>query len=132
MTTLEDGLLRVTILLTALMCLCLATWSEAGDVGGCCLCDGSCIVVTEEECDAEPDGGNFNGLGTVCDPNPCAQPLPSACCLPDGSCLDLGACQVRCEELGGVFFYQQDCREVDCTPTPIEEKTWGLIKAVYR
>ncbi|RMF76642.1 MAG: hypothetical protein D6744_12125, partial [Planctomycetota bacterium] len=47
--------------------------------GACCFSDGSCLVLTPADCDAQ--GGSFLGLGTSCDPNnPCPQPLPNDTC----------------------------------------------------
>jgi hypothetical protein len=37
--------------------------------GACCHPDGSCVVLSPDNCDAI--GGDFKGLGTICDPNPC-------------------------------------------------------------
>ncbi len=39
------------------------------ELGACCADDGTCTETTEADCD-----GTWLGLGTDCDPNPCAQP----------------------------------------------------------
>ena len=47
--------------------------------GACCFPDGSCQPdMTPDECDAA--GGNYWGDDTVCDPNPCPQPLENESC----------------------------------------------------
>jgi hypothetical protein len=57
---------------------------DAYPFGACCFPDGSCQTTTTEwACQAA--GGEFQGFGTLCHPNPCPQPL-GACCYPDGSC----------------------------------------------
>lgn len=50
--------------------------------GACCFADGSCQVLMFEDCAAQ--GGAFQGVDTVCQPNPC--PQPQACCFPSGDC----------------------------------------------
>jgi hypothetical protein len=42
--------------------------------GACCMPDGACQQTTQSECDAM--SGAFQGIGTVCSPNPCA-PSPT-------------------------------------------------------
>ncbi len=46
-------------------------------MGACCDEEGNCTITTEAECT-----GTFQGIGTVCDPNPCGV---GACCV-DGGC----------------------------------------------
>lgn len=41
-------------------------------VGACCLPDGSCVILTEADCNAE--AGVWIGPGSGCDPDPCAVP----------------------------------------------------------
>ncbi len=43
-------------------------------VGACCLPNGSCSVLTQEECGGQ--GGRYQGAGSTCTPNPC-QPTPT-------------------------------------------------------
>lgn len=60
-----------------------------------------------------------------------AQPQNGACCLADGSCVFVT--RDECNAQGGV--YQGDnvpCDQVQCQPTPTEQKTWGSIKANFR
>lgn len=45
--------------------------------GACCAQDGSCELLSEEDCDAA--GGAYQGDGTGCDPNPCPQPDNDVC-----------------------------------------------------
>lgn len=66
--------------------------------GACCLVDGSCVEVTEEECDAM--GGMFNGDGVTCMQVTCVQP-DGACCLADGSCVELT--EEECDDMGGMY-----------------------------
>lgn len=81
---------------------------EGGGEGGCCS-GTDCFSLTEEECgDA---GGEYQGEGTTCDPNPCA-PVTGACCFENGSCEVLTV--TRCGDFGGD--YQGDA--TDCEPNP--------------
>jgi spore coat protein A len=52
-------------------------------LGACCIADGSCVLVTSNEC--ANLGGTFAGVGTTCSPNPCQLPV-GACCFNDGTC----------------------------------------------
>lgn len=60
----------------------------------------------------------------------CAGEELFACCLPDGSC------QVTTEEdcgrLGGTYYPGQGCNDVDCTPTPVIDSSWGEVKSDFR
>jgi len=57
---------------------------DAYPFGACCFPDGSCQTMIRPEI-CQTAGGEFQGFGTLCHPNPCPQP-PGACCYPDGSC----------------------------------------------
>lgn len=59
----------------------------APSVGACCLIDGTCLLITEDECVANPQFAYFLP-DQVCEPNP-------------------------------------------CVPVPVEESTWGSIKAKF-
>jgi len=48
--------------------------------GACCAATGACSVITQANCT-----GIFQGIGTVCSPNPCPQPM-GACCV-NGICV---------------------------------------------
>ncbi len=52
-------------------------------LGACCAPSGSCVSLTEDEC--EDIGGIHQGWDTRCEPDPC--PPAGACCLDDGSCI---------------------------------------------
>ena len=78
--------------------------------GACCFEDGSCQVLTADDCGLA--GGTYFGDDTVCDPNPCPQPpATGACCFEDGSCT------VTTEaDCGGA--YQGDDSVCDPNPCP--------------
>jgi hypothetical protein len=69
-----------------------------GGNGACCLPDGSCIVINALICGEM--GGEYQGDGTDCDPNPC-QPATGACCLQSGECTIL--VYPDCLAQGGVW-----------------------------
>lgn len=80
--------------------------------GACCFEDGTCQVLTADDCALA--GGAYQGDDTVCDPNPCPQPPAT------------GACCVR-GELDCIILSQQDCLnaggdylgdDVPCDPDP--------------
>ena len=52
------------------------TYTPAQPTGACCT-GSTCQLLTESECSTA--GGVYNGDGTVCTPNPCAEPF-GACC----------------------------------------------------
>lgn len=51
--------------------------------GACCFDDGACII-TSSETQCIDFGGTFQGIGTVCDPNPCP-PAPPICLVATNS-----------------------------------------------
>jgi hypothetical protein len=67
-------------------------------LGACCL-EGSCLVLTEEECQ-ELDMQWYPEWPS-CDPNPCPQ-ITSLCCLPNGICV-LYETKEECDAMGGVW-----------------------------
>ncbi len=77
--------------------------------GACCLFDGTCIEVTEDECVAQ--GGDYQGDGVGCDDVDC--PARGACCLFDGTCIEVteDACAMQGGDFQGVGV---QCAEVDC------------------
>jgi hypothetical protein len=96
----------------------------------CCFPDGSCQLLTPEDCTAQ--GGIPQGPGTNCDnPELCPPPPPpGACCLPDGSCQVLT--EEDCRAQGGTQWTEgEDCID-DCPPVATTPTTWGRIKADYR
>jgi hypothetical protein len=80
----------------------------AASTGACCYWEGACTVTTQAECAAT--FGTYMGDGTVCTPNPCAQPT-GACCFPDGSCAV--ETQAACTGI-----YQGDGTVCDPNPCP--------------
>lgn len=108
-------------------------------VGACCLPDGECILVTEQEC---LDAG-YVWVGGPCDPNPCI-PEGGACCVDqngDGNpetCIDVLNFD-ECEALGGQYQGDGTVCGPNNEPCPPDEPpnatkstTWGQIKSVYR
>lgn len=84
------------------------------DAGACCYPDGSCALTRAETCT-----GVFQGVGTLCDPNPCPTPPSWACCFANGTCLLLSS--FACADEGGT--YQGD--DVTCEPNPCPQPTPG-------
>jgi hypothetical protein len=78
-------------------------------MGACCFADGSCLTTTLGNCYTL--GGDYQGDGSSCTPNPCPQPL-GACCLPDSSCLQLTS--EDCSAQGGTWQGPLS----SCTPDP--------------
>lgn len=96
--------------------------------GACCLPDGNCYVLSEDECMAQ--GGTYYGDNFPCDPNPCPQPT-GACCLPDGTCQEIP--EDICLGQGGTYYGDGTvCTPELCNPVPVEPSTWGRIKNQYR
>jgi hypothetical protein len=97
--------------------------------GACCFPDGSCLVLTADECGA--GGGSYQGDNTACETVVCDQPDPTgACCIPGALCEVLTAAE--CEARGGDYIGD----DVPCDPTPCStptiESSWGEIKNNYR
>ena len=107
------------ITLAALVVAILCIPGRAGPIGdpmgdpmgACCLLDGSCIVVTETQCQTQ--GGTYQGDDVACDDANCA-PL-GACCIPFDICV-VSTIQ-ECTVLGGVIWAPgQDCGTFTCPP----------------
>ncbi len=64
---------------------------------GQCLPDGTCEELFQDECEAR--GGTYKGDNVPCDNHTCAE--QGACCLPDGTCEELF--QDECEARGGTY-----------------------------
>jgi hypothetical protein len=77
--------------------------------GACCFADGHCANLLADECIAQ--GGDFQGTGTVCDPNPCPVAW-GACCFGDGHCEILDA--NTCVDYNGVWYGMDE----PCDPNP--------------
>ncbi len=82
--------------------------------GACCFVDGSCQVLTAEDCSGAE--GSYQGDDSSCDPNPCPQP-EGACCFDDGSCVV--QTEAKCDAGSGV--YQGDFTSCDPNPCPQPE-----------
>ena len=82
---------------------------ERGPGGACCnIATAECIVLTEVECDNQGAGWEFQGVGTLCTPNPC---VTGACCI-GAVCvvIDNAACTAQAGQYIG--------DNTDCTPDP--------------
>lgn len=85
-------------------------------VGACCTGD-MCQLVTEAMCMVL--GGEYNGDGTSCTPNPCADPF-GACCANNGNCSE--TTQSVCEAGGGIFQFEgSTCQPLLC---PVNLTPW--------
>jgi hypothetical protein len=58
--------------------------------GACCFPGQVCQELSAEDCGN--GGGNFQGTGTTCTPNPCPPDPTGACCADDGTCTRATAC----------------------------------------
>jgi len=99
--------------------------------GACCLPNfGGCVVIEAEECALA--GGDFQGVETDCDPDPCPIAPPMGACCVDANCFIQTAAD--CDLAGGTYQGNGvDCTPGLCdTPIPTEETTWGSIKNNYR
>lgn len=85
-----------------------------GDFGACCLEDGSCIYSEPLSC-----SGTFQGVETVCAPNPCPQPPVGACCFANGSCVSQD--RFDCAEQDGSYLGD----EISCSPNPCPQPALG-------
>lgn len=80
--------------------------------GACCLFDGSCIVVTEAECQTKD--GIYQGDDVTCEDAVCAR--LGACCIPFDICV-VSTIQECFGELGGIIWApEQDCVSYTCPP----------------
>jgi len=89
--------------------------NTGGAFGACCdPLTGFCSILSAAECQAK--GGNYQGDGTSCSPNPCPPPtLTGACCVP-GTTACLTTTAAGCNLVGGV--YQGDGSP--CVPNPCD------------
>jgi hypothetical protein len=92
----------------------------------CCLYDGTCIFVTQEDCLVE-NGVWYEGM--LCEQIVC--PMPVVCCFYH-ECAMLH--ETECVAQGGVIHLEfPDCTDNPCDDlTPAEPSSWGTIKAIYR
>jgi spore coat protein A len=94
-------------------------FSTSGQTGACCATNGSCSIVSHPggSCTAPSD---YQGGGSVCDPNTCPQPV-GACCIPDASATCNEITEAACISAGGAFEGADTaCVDVSCPviPTP--------------
>ncbi len=87
-------------------CLCgdCGGGGGGGTTGACCDEFNNCTITTEAGC-----AGTFQGIGTVCDPNPCS--ATGACCI-NGACSILSSAD--CSTAFGYYFGDG----TDCDPDP--------------
>lgn len=92
------------------------TFNPPPGAGACCLASGDCLVTLPANC--ATISGSFSGVGTLCTPNPCPQPI-GVCCLPSGACQEITPPQ--CASLGGDYRGENvTCAVVSC-PIPLEK-----------
>lgn len=88
------------------------------EVGACCALSPfgmSCIVASEESC--LDSGGEFQGVGTTCDPSPCdagTGPVGACCIIGGGAILCTILHESECLELNGIF----QGEDTVCEPFP--------------
>ncbi len=101
--------ITIAALVVAILCIPDRAFPMGDPMGACCLFDGSCIVVTEAQCQTQ--GGTYHGDDATCDDAGCA-PL-GACCIPFDICV-VSTIQ-ECTILGGVIWAPgQDCGTFTC------------------
>ncbi len=69
-------------------------------INGACCIDGVCHITNAAAC--ANAGGDYQGDGTDCDPDPCGTPLTGACCAADDTCTD-GLTESECNDDGGHY-----------------------------
>jgi hypothetical protein len=91
--------------------------------GACCAPDGTCEMTDRDNCT-----GEYQGDGTVCDPNPCHVPTGACCIQLECFILTMDECVA-----GGGDYIGDDvpCDDGTCV-TPTLESSWGAIKGIYR
>jgi len=93
--------------------------------GACCFTDGTCQMLFADACVAA-GGTVYQG---ACDPNPCPPPPPTAACCIGESCSIVT--ESLCVGAGGTWYPGITCDPNPCI-IPVQETTWGQIKANYR
>lgn len=97
----------------------------APEPGACCDEFGYCTITLPDACQ-----GEF--LGGPCDPNPCP-PLIGACCIGAEYEICIITDYINCIEVEmGQWNGADSCDPNPCIVIPVEEGTWGSIKANYR
>jgi hypothetical protein len=76
-------------------------------------------------------GGDWLGVDSTCQPNPCPQPV-GACCFADGTCRMLSPAD--CGNQQGTWSGPDEtCDPNPCPgPVPVDQTSWGRIKLQYR
>jgi hypothetical protein len=89
--------------------------------GACCAPNGDCRISIQAQCP-----GTWI-LGGACSPNPCPQP-------PIGFCCDaLGICMMTTQDAcAGQWTVGGTCTPNPCPPIPVETRSWGGIKNLFR
>lgn len=82
-------------------------WVGSSVCTGACCIDSACSILTPADCESAT--GTFQGLGTTCDPDPCAP--TGACCVGEDCSIHTAS---DCSDMGGV--YQGD--DSPCSPNP--------------
>jgi len=99
----------------------------APEPGACCDEFGYCTFVLPDECQ-----GEFLGAGIACDPNPCDIPF-GACCTGANYDICIVTDYITCVDVEmGQWNGADSCDPDPCIPIPVEESSWGSIKANYR
>ncbi len=93
--------------------------------GACCWPDGSCTYESPISCEY----GDYQGVNTYCDPNPCVPYTAGACCMSWG-CVVVR--QDQCTAHGGRYLGDDTTCDGDPCATPTKITTWGQIKGSYR
>ncbi len=84
---------------------------SAEQPSACCLPTGACFILNPTACASADVGGTAGAAGSVCSPNPCAQPTV-ACCAADGSCTNVDS--TVCTTGGGT----PQAAGSTCSPNP--------------
>jgi spore coat protein A len=86
-------------------------FTPPASTGACCTEDGTCTVALHP---GSGCAGDYQGIDSVCTPNPCPQP-DAACCLPDAQATCVEATESSCEAQGGTFAPgSDDCDDIEC------------------
>ncbi|MEM7248739.1 MAG: IPTL-CTERM sorting domain-containing protein, partial [Acidobacteriota bacterium] len=99
-------------------------------IGRCCLPDGGCDLLDEEECLEAQDGLQWTA-GEPCggdgddDIDDACLELLAACCLTDGSC-EMRS-EASCLTDGGTWAEGMTCADMPCGPAPIPTMSEWLL-----
>lgn len=93
--------------------------------GACCGSDGKCYYVSNIVCHTL--SGTIFHRDVPCDPDPCR----GACCFGDECISEM--VEQRCSSEGGQYQGSRTtCIPDPCDPVPVEDPSWGEIKARFR